>query len=376
MGDWTVSLEHGIGAKLDFMPFTNNQNYQIFGTPGGPSNRTARRSRRSRRGIPALGGTGAAGVDVPAPRPHRGEVPEDVELRPALPLHLDARRQLASASTRACRTRPTRCRARRPDPGQHGGPRRRGALQRRRVRRRIPRVLAHRRAQRQRARRLAGGRALAQRVQLQADFFGRRYNPHTGIYNGPQNETGTVDNVGLQYSFSFGALRALPEDWWGDGPDLVADRIRDRVDRRQHGAARSRSAGRRAAHEPGGASRATWDMSTKKLKMGFDAVYTPLYWLGVNGRFDWVRPDMDTAYSRTTFSTQRDAGQSRRIRPELQRAHRAPGDPDPVRHPRDGAARSTRTTSSARRPIRRITASAGCRRPTPTRSRLSAAMWW
>ncbi len=31
MGDWTVTLEHGIGAKLDFMPFTNNQNYQIFG---------------------------------------------------------------------------------------------------------------------------------------------------------------------------------------------------------------------------------------------------------------------------------------------------------------------------------------------------------
>ena len=48
------------------------------------------------------------------------------------------------------------------------------------------------------------------------------------------------------------------------------------------------------------ASRAvTWDMSTKKLKMGLDAVYTPLYWLGFNARFDWVQPDLDAAYSRT-----------------------------------------------------------------------------
>ena len=40
-------------------------------------------------------------------------------------------------------------------------------------------------------------------------------------------------------------------------------------------------------------------MSTKKLKMGLDAVYTPLYWLGFNGRFDWVQPDLDAAYARS-----------------------------------------------------------------------------
>ena len=38
-------------------------------------------------------------------------------------------------------------------------------------------------------------------------------------------------------------------------------------------------------------------MSTKKLKLGLDAVYTPLYWLGFNGRFDWVQPDIDAAYA-------------------------------------------------------------------------------
>ena len=44
-----------------------------------------------------------------------------------------------------------------------------------------------------------------------------------------------------------------------------------------------------------------WNMSTKKLKFGVDALYTPLSWLGYGVRFDHVRPDMDGAYSRTTF---------------------------------------------------------------------------
>ena len=51
-------------------------------------------------------------------------------------------------------------------------------------------------------------------------------------------------------------------------------------------------------HPPSGVDPAVqWNMSTKKLKMGLDAVYTPLYWLGFNGRFDWVQPDLDAAYA-------------------------------------------------------------------------------
>ena len=53
------------------------------------------------------------------------------------------------------------------------------------------------------------------------NFFGQTYDAHTGIYHGPQNETGTVDNIAFQYAFSFGALSRYPEDWWGDGPDVV-----------------------------------------------------------------------------------------------------------------------------------------------------------
>ena len=57
--------------------------------------------------------------------------------------------------------------------------------------------------------------------QFKQNFFGKTYNRHTGVYLGPQNETGTVDNILFQYSFSFGALARYPEDFWGDGPDLT-----------------------------------------------------------------------------------------------------------------------------------------------------------
>jgi len=42
-----------------------------------------------------------------------------------------------------------------------------------------------------------------------------------------------------------------------------------------------------------------WNMSTKKLKFGADAIYTLLSWVGFGARFDMVQPDLDSAYSRT-----------------------------------------------------------------------------
>ena len=104
----------------------------------------------------------------------------------------------------------------------------------------------------------------------------------------PQNETGVVDNISFQYQFSFGALARYPEEWWGDGPDVVLTvyGLLSIVDSK-------------APPIAGGADYMAWDMSTKKLKWGFDAIYTPLYWLGFNARFDYVQPDLDAAYSRT-----------------------------------------------------------------------------
>jgi hypothetical protein len=122
--------------------------------------------------------------------------------------------------------------------------------------------------------------------QFKQNFFGQTFNNHTGVYNGPENETGTVDNLSLQYSFSFGALARSPEDWWGDGPDLVltAFGLFSIVN---------------SPPPPAGPQNGSWDMSTKKLKFGLDGVYTPLYWLGFGLRGDVVMPDLSNAYSRT-----------------------------------------------------------------------------
>ena len=102
-----------------------------------------------------------------------------------------------------------------------------------------------------------------------------------------------------------------------------------------------------------------WNMSTKKLKWGLDAIYTPLYWLGFNGRFDYVQPDLDAAYAH-----QGNPGGS-----DLNFGvhHHAAGVPHRVRDPRDRCSSSTSTTCSGTPPIQRIPTS-GSPRPTAT--------WW
>ncbi len=147
-------------------------------------------------------------------------------------------------------------------------------------------------------------------------YFGQGYNFHTGIYNGPQNETGTVNSVDFQYSFSFGAFARAPEDWWGDGPDLVVTGFGmfTSVDSKAppHRGRQCDPNRRQLVDRDRTRRRGTWDMSTKKLKFGVDAIYTPLSWLGAGVRFDQVRPDMDDAYSRTTFGTsERDCSSTR-----------------------------------------------------------------
>jgi hypothetical protein len=133
--------------------------------------------------------------------------------------------------------------------------------------------------------------------QFKQNFFGQTFNFHSGVYNGPENETGTVDNIMAQYTFSLGAWNRAPEDWWGDGPDLVftAFGLLSIVDSKAPPIAIT--GGGNVTADPGRAI--TWDMSTKKLKFGLDGIYTPLDWLGIGGRFDLVMPDLDNAYSRT-----------------------------------------------------------------------------
>jgi hypothetical protein len=123
--------------------------------------------------------------------------------------------------------------------------------------------------------------------QFKENFFGVTFDPHTGAYSGPQNESGTVDTIEAQYAFSFGSWARRPAGFWGDGPDLVVTAFG------LLSIVKSPS-----ATLPGGTPNMNWDMSTKKLKFGGDIMYTPLNWFGVGGRFDVVQPDLDAAYAK------------------------------------------------------------------------------
>ena len=303
MGDWTLTLEHGIGAKLDFMPFTNNQNYQIFGTPGGPSNPN---------GAPDLA------AQSPDYLPYAGSVPQgSTYLHHA---HIFAKYQkmwnfgLHYLFTWTPDDNWDPMNSRLPNVSD-AVPRFQGPTQGSMA------VLGA-------EVRFTGGEygdgylsytyidarnvnALAESLEVlhtkggpnfKQAYFGSTYNPHTGIYNGPENESGIINSVDFQYSFSFGAYARAPEDWWGDGPDLVVTGFGmfTTVDSK----APPIALGNVPGVSGGDPTRATtWDMSTKKLKFGLDAIYTPLSWLGAGVRFDQVRPDIDGAYSRTTFMT-------------------------------------------------------------------------
>jgi hypothetical protein len=151
--------------------------------------------------------------------------------------------------------------------------------------------------------------ALAQSVEVlhsysgysfKENFFGRTYNKHNGLYQGPENETGTVDSIMAQYSFSLGAWNKAPEEFWGDGTDLVftAFGLLSIV----HSPASPYAVVNNP--DPSRNLAQLWDMTTKKLKFGLDAQYTPLSWLGFGARYDNVKPDLDSAYSRTTQTVQ------------------------------------------------------------------------
>jgi hypothetical protein len=235
-GNWAVSVEHGFGAKYDVIPFTNNQNYQIYDIPLSMPGATSQPYLADRD---------------PEYLPYAGAVPQGSTFLHHF--HLGAKYQkLWTFGAHYIYTWT-------PDDNWHpinstlengsdAVPRARGPIQG------SIGVLGA-------DVRLNGGvygdgyfayshidarniNALADSLEVihsrsgynfKQNFFGQTYDPHSGSYQGPQNETGTVDNLALQYSFSFGALSRYPEDWWGDGPDIVLTAFRHPVDRRQPG---------------------------------------------------------------------------------------------------------------------------------------------
>jgi hypothetical protein len=286
-GNWALTLEHGLGAKIEIIPFLNNQNYQIFtNVPAGTNNGQRYLSDRDAEYLPYAGTVPQGSTFV-----HHAHVVAKYQKMWTFGAHYlytwtpdDNWSPVNSV----------------PPSAGDMVPRALGPIQGSMA---ITGVEA----------RLNGGvygygylgwshidarniNALADAIevvhsyggnQFKQNYFGRTFNAHTGVYQGPQNETGTVDNISFQYQFSFGALARHPEDWWGDGPDVVVT-----------GYGLLSIVDSKAPPIAGGAANTDWDMSTKKLKFGFDAIYTPLYWLGFNGRFDFVQPDLDAAYAK------------------------------------------------------------------------------
>jgi hypothetical protein len=99
------------------------------------------------------------------------------------------------------------------------------------------------------------------------------------------NGNGTVYNIGLQYTWSLAGFLLRPQAWWGQGTDFTVQLFGIYTWITGTG------------DVPGN----TWfagitgpdGLGTKKLKMGTQLLYTPLPWVSVGARFDWVQPNMD-----------------------------------------------------------------------------------
>jgi hypothetical protein len=96
---------------------------------------------------------------------------------------------------------------------------------------------------------------------------------------------GTVNNIGFQYTFSLAGFLLRPQAWWGQGADFTAQifGIYTWITGTGDVSPTTYFAG---ITGPDG-------LGTKKLKMGTQLLYTPLPWVSLGARFDWVQPNMD-----------------------------------------------------------------------------------
>jgi hypothetical protein len=90
--------------------------------------------------------------------------------------------------------------------------------------------------------------------------------------------TGTIDTVAWEYTFSLATFLRYPEVFYGQSTDFLLSVFG------MYSSVSSPDAGFKALN-----------MATSKLKMGFEATYTPLRWLGTSVRYDNVQPNMSDA---------------------------------------------------------------------------------
>jgi hypothetical protein len=107
-------------------------------------------------------------------------------------------------------------------------------------------------------------------------------------YTGKSVSNGTLDSIGLQYTFSLAAFLLRPQAWWGDGSDLTV----------QVFGMFNHISGLDKSDEYFVASQ-----GKNKLKMGTQLLYTPYAVMSAGIRYDWVQPNMDdSTHSFMVFS--------------------------------------------------------------------------
>jgi hypothetical protein len=95
--------------------------------------------------------------------------------------------------------------------------------------------------------------------------------------------TGTVSTFAFEYTFSLATFLRYPEPFYGQAPDFLLSVF-----------------GMYSTVSSPDPSFKMLQLATSKLKVGTEATYTPLRWLGASVRFDKVQPNMNDA--RESFS--------------------------------------------------------------------------
>jgi len=97
-----------------------------------------------------------------------------------------------------------------------------------------------------------------------------------------QNEgTGTIDTIGLQYTFSLAKVLWSPKKFWGQGPDLLATVFG------MYNMVSSDEDESTSDDHP------TLRVPKNKLKFGGELTYVMIKWLAASCRYDQIQPDMD-----------------------------------------------------------------------------------
>jgi hypothetical protein len=91
-----------------------------------------------------------------------------------------------------------------------------------------------------------------------------------------------IDTIAFQYSYSIATLLWHPSKFWGQGPDVTATIF----------GMYNAVSGEGFKNEPGGAGEEKDKVRNKRFKIGGEVIYLPFGWFAAGGRYDLVQPNL------------------------------------------------------------------------------------